>query len=268
MLERIEHDQGVVTYQSELLCGAGVPHGFTTRIGGISSEPYDTLNLASLAKDPNSDGNTNVAENFRRVRKALGCRRHIRVQVNQVHGKDVWLPPAKPIRPIDAPRADAIVTDRAGLLLMVRVADCVPVLLSDKEGRVVSAVHAGWRGVVAGVVVSAVDAMTRLGGVDPSCLVAAIGPCIQRDRFEVGSEVAQAFDDIGLSEAVSHRGVDRPHIDLSAAVAHQLEQAGIGLPQIDRTDRCTYEHAEDFFSHRRDQGRTGRQAALIAVKPV
>lgn len=265
-LIRTEHSNAVVTYQSPLLRGVGVPHGFTTRLGGVSPEPYASLNLASLKKDPDADANTSVSENFRRVRKAIGCRQHIRVQVNQVHGKDVWLPPAKPVRPADAPRADAVVTDRAGLLLMVRVADCVPVLLSDKDGRVVSAVHAGWRGVIAGVVAGAVDALTRLGETDPACVIAAIGPCIQAEHFEVGPEVVTAFQDAGLGHVVRlDAGWAKHHIDLPAAVSHQLEQAGVRLDRIDRTDRCTFAQADEFFSHRRDLGRTGRQAALIAV---
>jgi len=267
MLKRTEHDQGVVIYQSPLLRRAGVPHGFTTRLGGVSGEPYDTLNLASSAKAPNTDANTNIAENFRRVRRALGCLRHIRVQVNQVHGNEIWLPPAEPIRPADAPRADAIATERPGLLLMVRVADCVPVLLSDSSGRVVSAIHAGWRGGVAGVVQKAVETIGGSFGVEASDLVSAVGPCIGLAHFEVGPEVVSAFEQAGLGDAVDTRTWDKPHIDLARAVTHQLKRAGITGDRIDRTDRCTYQNAEEFFSHRRGPGRTGRQAALIAAKP-
>ncbi len=266
-LIRIEHENKVVSYRSPLLHGAGVPHGFTTRIGGLSPEPYNSLNLVSLVNDPDADANTNVAENFRRVRKALGCRRHIRVQVNQVHGSNVWLPPADPIRPVDAPRADAITTDKQRLLLMVRVADCVPVLLASSDGRVVSAVHAGWRGVVAGVVPRAVESVTRLCGTGTEPVLAAIGPCIGVEHFEVGPEVVEAFGSAGLGLAVARAGYAKPHIDLAAAVAHQLVQAGIPMQQIDRTDRCTYALEDEFFSHRRDLGRTGRQAALIAARP-
>lgn len=267
ILERTEHDQGVVTYQSPQLRGLGVPHGFTTRLGGVSPGPYDTLNLASLMKDPDADANTNVAENFRRVRRALGCLRHIRVQVNQMHGHDVWHPPAEPVRPVDAPRADAIVTERPGLLLMVRVADCVPVLLSSRDGKQVSAIHAGWRGVVVGVARQTVASLARSFDVGPSHLVAAIGPCISTEHFEVGPQVVEAFEAAGLGHAVIHDGWDKPHIDLASAVAYQLEQAGIPHDQIDRCDRCTHTHQAEFFSHRRDMGKTGRQAALIAVRP-
>ncbi|GAB4193982.1 MAG: peptidoglycan editing factor PgeF [Phycisphaeraceae bacterium] len=267
-LIRVQHDNGVVTYQSPLLSEAGVPHGFTTRIGGISPAPFDTLNLAAMVNDPASDASTNVAENFRRVRTALGCRRHIRVQVNQVHGREVWVPPAHPVRPVDAPRADAIATDKPGLMLMVRVADCVPVLLASRDGRVVAAVHAGWRGVVAGVVTNAVREVETLAGPGhASDLVAAVGPCIGPDRFEVGPEVAEAFESVGLQDAIVEYDNAKPHIHLSQAVAHQLIQTGIDPGRIDRTDRCTYNESQEFFSHRRDRGRTGRQAALIAVRP-
>lgn len=266
-LIRTEHENKVVTYQSPQMREAGVPHGFTTRLGGLSPAPFDSLNLVSRVNDPDADANTNVAENFRRVRKALGCRQHIRVQVNQVHGCGVWLPPAEPVRPVDAPRADAIVTDRAGLLLMVRVADCVPVLLSSCDGRVVSAIHAGWRGVIAGVLPRAVRSLTQSGGTDATQVLAAMGPCIGVEHFEVGPEVVDAFESAGLGLAVKTEGYAKPHIDLTAAVAHQLQRAGIPIKQIDRTDRCTFARADEFFSHRRDHGRTGRQAALIAIRP-
>lgn len=266
-LIRTEHENKVVTYQSPLLNKAGVPHGFTTRIGGLSPAPYNSLNLVSLVNDPDADANTNVAENFRRVRKALGCRRHIRVQVNQVHGCNVWLPPAEPVRPVDAPRADAIATDKQGQLLMVRVADCVPVLLSSRDGRVVSAIHAGWRGIIAGVVAESVESVLQLSGRGAEHVLVAIGPCIGVEHFEVGPEVVDAFDSAGLGPAVAREGYAKPHIDLAAAVAHQLQRAGIPTEQIDRTGLCTYAREDEFFSHRRDRGRTGRQAALIAVAP-
>lgn len=267
-LIRTEHENAVVTYESPLLRDAGVPHAFTTRLGGLSPKPYDKLNLASLINDPEADANTNVAENFRRVRKALDCRRHIRVQVNQVHGREVWLPPADPVRPVDAPCADAIATDRSGLLLMVRVADCVPVLLASRDGRVVSAVHAGWRGIVAGVVSEAVGTLTGLGEIDSADVVAAVGPCIGVAHFEVGPEVVAEFNKAGLGSAVENNGYAKPHINLPAAIVLQLKNAGIPPEQIDLTDRCTFAHADEFFSYRRDHGRTGRQAALIATRPA
>jgi copper oxidase (laccase) domain-containing protein len=102
-------------------------------------------------------------------------------------------------------------------------------------------------------------------GVEPAQLAAAIGPCISAANFEVGPEVADAFRDAGLPDAVTTTGHPKPHIDIAAACAAQLRHAGVPAEAIDRTDRCTFRDANEFYSHRRDRGRTGRMAALIAV---
>lgn len=275
MLERVEHENGVVTYQSPLLGAAGVAHAFSTRIGGVSPPPYGTLNLGVLEKDPATDGNTNIAENFRRLRRALGVERHVRAQVRQVHGKEVWSPPppppeGRPVRLKDAPCADAMVTDRPGNLLVIRTADCVPVLLASRDGAVVAAVHAGWRGVVAGVIPQTLRALQTRHGLVPQDLIAAIGPCISAEHFEVGPDVGQAFAAAGLMNAVEQRG-PKPHVDLQEAVDEQLRHAGFAIEAIDRNDRCTYRDEAEFYSHRRDVthrgGRdTGRMAAVIAPR--
>lgn len=269
MLERVEHVGGVVTYQSPLLRDVGVVHAFSTRVGGVSKPPYESLNLGLLAKDAQTDGNANVSENFRRLRRAIGAERLMRVEVRQVHGAEVWSPPAKPIRAPDAPCADAMVTDRVGKLLTIRTADCVPVLLASKTGHVVAAIHAGWRGVVEKVVPAAVHVLYQSYGVSPQDLVAAIGPCISVEHFEVGSEVGVLFAEAELEQAVERTGA-KPHVDLRAAVLQQLVREGLRNEAVDRTDRCTYRDREEFYSHRRDvthegQRDTGRMAAVIAV---
>ena len=259
MLERIEHDNGLVTYQSGLLREIGVVHAFTTRVGGISDGPYGSLNLGPLTKGESTDHNTSVSENFRRLRKAIGAERTMRTMVKQVHGRGVWQPPAEPVRIEDTPEADAMITDNPLHLLVIRVADCVPILLASKDGRRVAAVHAGWRGIVAGVIPETVE---RFGPV----AAAAIGPCISIDHFEVGEEVAAAFDEANLGDTVDRATHAKPHADLRAAARLQLERAGVA--GIDTTDRCTYRDADEFFSHRRDvthrgQATTGRMAAVI-----
>lgn len=270
MLERVTHENGVVTYQSPLLRAAGVAHAFTTRLGGVSEPPFDSLNLGTLAKDSEHHENTNVAENFRRLRRALGLERVPRVEVKQVHGSAVWTPPADPVHPRDVPCADAIVTARPNQLLAIRTADCVPILLASRDGKVVAAVHAGWRGVVAGVVkktLFTIYAEHRLIGND---LVAAIGPAISRRHFEVDADVAREFAAAGLMDATIEGG-PKPHVDLPAAVHEQLRSADVPIDAIDRGDQCTYTNETEFFSHRRDVTHrglpaTGRMAALIAVR--
>lgn len=254
-LERVEHPGGIVTYQSPRLRAAGVVHAFTTRLGGVSTGPYASLNLGPLAKGSGGDFNTSIAENYRRLRRAMGVERLPRVECRQVHGGEVWHPRKDLVKPADAPCADAIVCDTPGRLLVIRTADCVPVLLASRDGRQTSAIHAGWRGVVADVAPNAVRAMS-------GDVIAAIGPCIGVDHFEVGEEVAQAFDAAGLGDAVVRSPGTRPHIDLVRAVTVQLQRCGVA--EIDATDRCTYRDAAEFFSHRRDAGVTGRMAAVIA----
>ncbi len=255
MLERIEHDHGVVTYASPLLREVGVKHAFTTRIGGYSRPPYDSLNLGVLTK-AEGDANTSISANFRRVRAALGLERIPRYEVRQVHEAGVWDTPPKPVAWTKAPCADALFADAPRKLLCIRVADCVPILLASSNGRRVAAVHAGWRGLVAGVI----EAACAHFGEPP---LAAIGPCIRVEHFEVGDEVARQFPENCIREFDG-----RKHVDLVAAVVGCLHTAGV--TQIDTTDRCTYRDADEFFSHRRDvthrgQPDTGRMAALITA---
>jgi polyphenol oxidase len=264
MLRRVEHENGVVTYQSDLLRDAGVRHAFSTRIGGVSAAPYDTLNLGYLTKGTAPDHNTDVSENFRRLRRAVGLERRWRVQVTQVHGAEVYIPD-RPRRLRDTPAADAMVSDITGAMLTVRTADCVPLLLASRDGRTVAAVHAGWRGILAGVVAGAVGAMQQRFDVSAGRMLAAIGPAIGVERYEVGEEVAAQFESGGWRHTVHRAGYDRPHIDLSAAVRMQLQATGLRDEAIDSCTCCTHRDAAEFFSYRRDRARTGHMAAVIAA---
>jgi hypothetical protein len=185
------------------------------------------------------------------------------VTVHQVHGARVLFLRGTDLPEADA-RADGLVSERADVLAAVHVADCVPVLLARHDGGRVAAVHAGWRGLVAGVIPRALE---RLG---PGRACAAIGPCLSPERFEVGPEVVEAFARAGLGAAVRERPGARAVIDLRAAAALQL--ASRDVEPIEPCDRCTYADEGEFYSHRRDVThgglrRTGRLAALIAAVP-
>lgn len=274
MLQRIQHSNGVVTLASPKLSALGIPHGFSTRHGGISRSPFDSLNLGLLHKavptaigakptPPAKDPNTSVAENFRRLRAALGLEGHLRVAAPQVHGGDVWQAPEAPVLFADAPHCDGVVTTHRRHMLVCRTADCVPVLLAFSDGSAVAVAHAGWRGIVAGVVPHTINQMHAAGRESPE-VIAAVGPCIGSAKFEVGPEVAEAFASSGLESAIiAPEGAhEKHHIDLSAAVTGQL--ADCGVRSIECADQCTYEHANDFFSYRRDGATSGRMAAVIA----
>lgn len=245
MLERFEDPDGFVGYRSPVLTEVGVPHLFTTRRGGVAGE----LDLAAARP----------AQLARVVRASRASPEARLVGVRQVHGADAL--------EIDdeagelARQADALVTERRDRLVAIHVADCVPILLARSDGRRVAAVHAGWRGLVAGVVARALAALGE------GEHVAAVGPCLSLARFEVGEEVAERFAALGLSAAIAPRAGARPHVDLRGAARLLLERGGVA--RIDLTDRCTFDHAEEFYSHRRDvtrggRPRTGRLAALIA----
>ena len=244
-LERFRDADGFVGYRSPLLARLRVPHLFTTRLGGGRKE----LDLGQL-----------TPRTIVRLRSAAGAVQERLVSVKQVHGARALHVSERPTRSLG--EADALVTERDDLLLCIHVADCVPVLLASSDGRRVAAVHAGWRGLVAGVLPRALEVLAA------EEVVAAIGPCISCERFEVGPEVAEAFARAGLAETIHERSHARAQIDLRAAAALQLRARGVEL--IDSTDRCTHRDVAEFYSYRRDvthgsRGSTGRLGALIGV---
>ncbi len=255
---------GIIYYASSLLTDAGVAHAFSSRVGGVSPPPYHSLNFGSPLDSEAPDTSENISENLRRLQAAIdldSTTTSLRA-VRQVHGKEV----------IDTDRTaidattcgDALVSSVPGILLAIRTADCVPILIATADGKVVAAVHAGWRGIVADVIGATISSVRTRTAVP---LVAAIGPCIGHDSFEVGAEVLDTFEArFGRETSLYQRGVSgKGFVDLRAAARLQLLRNGVGS-SIDVSDRCTVRDGDEFFSHRRDHGRTGRMIAIIAAK--
>jgi len=278
MLERTTHLNAVVTYQSPLLRGLKVAHAFSTRIGGVSPAPFDSLNLGNPSGCDTQDPDPNLVENYRRLQTAIGLANAPRAWVRQVHGRMVELLEHEPeneySETLEAEirdrfsgqlAADALVTPEPNVLLTIRVADCVPILIASSDGKIVAAAHAGWRGIIGNVIEKTVRTLHEAGAV-PSSLVAAIGPCISLENFEVGEEVAAEFLQHDLASCVRTQPGRKPHVDLQLAAKTQLERGG--LSQIDTHALCTFRDSADFFSHRRDQGTTGRMAAVIARRSI
>ncbi|MDE0101402.1 MAG: peptidoglycan editing factor PgeF [Bryobacterales bacterium] len=159
------------------------------------------------------------------------------------------------------PKADAVGSATPGVLMGVRTADCLPVLLVAPRSRAVAAVHAGWRGTVAGVLPRAVQGLTADLGARPGEIEAAVGPGIGTCCFEVGEEVASQFPDHCVAD-----GCGRPHVDLAAALEGQL--ADCGVPTVMTARLCTHCDVERFFSHRAEAGRTGRMLSVVGLKPA
>ena len=242
----------------------GIRHGYFTRQGGVSSGIYASLNCG-----PGSgDGGDNVQENRSRVAQALGVEPRRLLTVRQMHSAKV-VSGERPWGANGGPEADALVTAEPGLAIAVLTADCAPVLLCDPEAHVVGAAHAGWRGALSGVLEAVVAAMEELGA-RPERIVAAIGPAISKEAYEVGSEFRDRFvaED---PESQPFFAVDEtsgePHFDLPAYVADRLARAGI--PSVTDLGHCTYCDETRFFSYRRAQhhGETdyGRQISAIVL---
>ena len=240
----------------------GLRHAFLTRQGGVSAGPFASLNLGQRS----GDDPANVATNRQRAAALLGGTADRLVTARQVHSA-TCLAVTEPWAPDAPPEADALATDRPGLLLGVLTADCAPVLLADPEARVVGAAHAGWRGALSGVVEATVATMRRLGA-DPQRIRAAVGPCIARESYEVGPEFEQRFlaeDPASARHFTPADGTDRRLFDLKAYVADRLRRAGVAQPEVLPHDTCTDEAR--FFSFRRTTKR-GEQRFGVQVSVV
>ncbi|HEX5514412.1 MAG TPA: peptidoglycan editing factor PgeF [Gammaproteobacteria bacterium] len=226
---------------------ASVRAAQTTRLGGVSRPPFDSFNLAQHTEDVAAD----VMENRRRLRQRLGLLAEP-AWLTQVHGVDVVPAAAGPAC------ADAAWTEQPGVPCVVMSADCLPVLFCDQAGEVVAAAHAGWRGLVGGVLEATVAAM----GCPPQRLLAWLGPAIGPEAFEVGGEVRQQFIAADPAAAACFRPSPEGRwlADLYALARQRLTRAGVEA--VYGGGFCTVRQAELFFSYRRD-GRTGRMATLI-----
>lgn len=265
-MKQVTAPSGAVVLRSEILARVGVPHAFSTRKGGVSAGVFESLNFGNPGDLPAAerDPPANIRENYRRLLDAAACAGRDLIEVHQVHGAAVLA--VRPGAPAHAgsrdTKADAIVTDDPSRAAAIRIADCAPVLLASADGRVVAAAHAGWRGVIDGVVPAAIRAMESLRATG---IAAAIGPCIGPDSFEVGPEVAAEFRRVFGSAAPIRAGRgDRFLVDLTAAIRHQLAASGVG--QVDSCPFCTFRDQELFFSHRGGKGLAGRMAAAIGPR--
>lgn len=269
-------------------------HGFSTRKGGVSTvyrAPRSRVRELNLGETPEDD-RANVAENRRRFLEALVYGSPLKKQpglvaVHQVHTTAIWRDPEPGLS------GDGLVTDRIGQALSIRVADCVPILIADVKTHAVGALHAGWRGTLQRIAEKGIGEMRAHFGSLPENLRVAIGPSIRRCCYEVGSEVIEAFQSTFLygkelfsdyeDDPVKNRypmlfmtGAPPGHpydprwnyetparLDLAEANRRQLLAAGVPEANIDVMPYCTSCRKELFFSHRRDEGRTGRMAAAI-----
>ncbi len=242
---------------------AGTGALMTTRAGGVSAAPFDSLNLKAQSDDPAEL--IAVAENRRRFAATLGA---MPVFLEQVHGtRVVRLTPEHVGADRPTERADAAITTAPGIACTVMVADCLPVLFATRDGKAVGAAHAGWRGLAGGVLEATVDAIRAAAQVPAADIVAWLGASIGPTRFEVGVDVLEAFNDHEgrhFVPAPAQDGVLKWMADLPALAQGRLRR--LGLVDVTGCGLCTVSDASRFFSYRRDR-LTGRLAAAAWIDP-
>ncbi len=245
-------------------------HFVTTRSGGVSLPPYDSLNLGLHTAD-HSD---HVLTNRALLAGKIGIPVNMFLYASQVHSGDVKIIDQKAIESgvlTVNPRTDATITNLSGICLMVMVADCVPVLLFDTVRKVSAVIHAGWRGTVQHITANTIRAMAEHFGTDPADVLAGIGPSIGSCCYEVGDEVREVVQQsFGTTEGylVAQPYSSQPHFDLWYANRKQLTDQGVKPENIETSALCTKCNPQVFFSSRASGGITGRFAAGICILPA
>jgi len=243
---------------------AGVAHAVFTRRGGVSPAPWNSLNVGGLV----GDDPARVVENRRRCFESQGLFPESMYDVWQVHGNDVVI--AEAPRPLNQPhlKADSILTDKPGVTLFMRFADCVPIVMYDPVRSVVGIAHAGWQGTVKKTASQAIRAMQEHYHSNPKDLLAAIGPSIGAHHYVIGDDVAQRVRDaFGEDSKELLDSTDKMNMgirfDLWAANRLILEDSGV--QHIEEAQWCTVCHLDDWYSHRGDRGKTGRFGVMISL---
>lgn len=265
----INEKNGVVYLTFPKLAAAGVRHGFSTRMGGVSKGYLGTMNLSFTR----GDREENVRENFRRIADAIGFREEQLVFSAQVHETKIRKVTAanrgEGITKETAPGIDGLATDEADVPLYTSYADCVPLLFYDPQKKVVAMAHSGWRGTAARIGAKMVHFMEKEYGSRAENIIAAVGPSICRKCYEVSEDVAQAFREAFRPEQFpllfDEKGQGKYQLDLWEANRIILTEAGILPEHLDVTDLCTCCNHDKLFSHRASHGKRGNMGCFMRL---
>ena len=250
---------GLRFYQFESLNTEGVFQAVFTRLGGTSPEPWGSLNLGGTVGDKAE----RVTRNLSALLGSIGGTSDDLVQVKQIHSNNVIIAD----QPMDGlKQGDAMITNTPGLILLMRYADCVPIIFYDPILKTAGIAHAGWKGTAKEIALETVKKMGDVFGCKPSDLIVGIGPSIGPDHYAVGenviSEFKQAFP--RRWEEILIDFPDGVKLDLWKANQLTLEKAGVKSIEISKI--CTGCHTDEWYSHRAEKGLTGRFAAVISLK--
>lgn len=246
-------------------------HGISTRHGGVSQGALDSLNLGLHVNDKVE----NVKKNREKFFAGLGLKLSIGVSCQQVHGFGIAkVTKEQAGRGMYAyedsiPGMDALTTNERALPLMLYFADCTPIMLADPIKKVIGVAHGGWKGTVKSIGRKTVELMVKEYGCRPADILAGIGPTIGACCYEVGSEVAEQFQEAfpNFAQEILTKSTDEKfHLDLAKTNKLQLMEAGLAEEKIDVANVCTACNNRQFFSYRADGGRTGRIAAVLSIR--
>ncbi len=253
-----------------LICFPELFHGVTTRAGGVSPEPFRSLNLGNTT----GDNEANVGKNYERLSRALGFDLQTVVSSHQVHGTEIAVIKKAPARSMPFPAAhaldgyDGFITAVPNIPLLVRVADCVPVILYEPDSKALAVVHAGWKGTAGGIAAKAAGLMVHHYQCDMKKIRAGIGPSIGPCCYEVRQDVAACFrKTIGNKRFLMPEETENIFsLDLPEVNRLQLIESGLAPEHIELSWHCTACNSNLFFSHRGEKGKTGRFALVAGLR--
>lgn len=261
----IQHN-GVRLVQSGSFPQNEVFYGFSTRNGGVSKAPYSALNLGLSRDEPRE----NILRNFHILCDAFNLEYERLVIVNHEHGSNVIQVDSthcgRGLSREPLPFCDGLITNDPSVTLVTAHADCGAIFLYDGANRAIGLAHAGWKGTLKRVGTELVRSMQNAFGTRPADLIAATGPCICFDCFEVGAEIGEQFvGEFGCERIAKPGRAGKAYVDIRAAIEIQLEECGI-LPQnISLMPLCTFERSDLFYSYRRDKAKTGAMVSVLKL---
>ena len=254
--------EGLRYFQFDSLLSDNLTQAVFSRRGGVSPVPWDSLNLGSTV----GDEPVRVSKNKSKLLAAIGYFPDQLAQINQVHSAHVEVVNKPLDRNSVLVQGDAMISNTPGLLMLMRFADCVPIMFFDPVKNAAGIAHAGWKGTVKEVAISVVNELKKQFGTDPSDLITGIGPSIGPDHYEVGENVIEEVKSIFPNnwDQILITSPDSVKLDLWEANKISLKKAGV--KHIETAEICTVCNVDDWYSHRAENGKTGRFAAVIGLK--
>ena len=260
----LNEKDGVVYLTFPKLEAAGVTHGFSTRIGGVSKGIFESMNLSYNRGDDKEA----VDENYRRMGNAIGFTPDQLVFSNQIHDTQIKIVSKEDCTKVMT-GMDGLMTDETGICLVTSYADCVPLFFYDPVNKVIASSHSGWRGTVGRIGKKTVEMMEERFGSKPEDIIAAIGPSICQSCYEISEEVAVQFEEEFTKEQYEDFMIDKGNgkyqLDLWKVNEYILMEAGIRKDHLDVTDLCTCCNEKVLFSHRASKGKRGNLAGFIML---